>query len=425
MYFSSTMPVGRGGADLYYATFEAGRWSEPVNVGDAVNTWGDETFPFIANDTTLYFSSTGHGGLGGMDVYVSYRRNGVFIKPMNLGRPMNSGFDDFSLVIDSLGRSGYVSSNAEGDGRHDQIFHFVAKYYFLMGEVHELNAGTKRIPGVKISAFNSNGDLIDSARSDQQGYFTLDLPFDQDFNIRGEKPGFETLSDVPFSTRGKPFGVDSLALPMWRKNLFSKGRVFSNETQSILPDAGVILRNVTDNTTDSLLVDQNGEYRFQVKPGKKYRIEATKEGYIANGFNLNTQGLLDGELLNDIVLEEIYMDKEVILFDYNKGDIKPAGAAQLNELVRTLRRFPKATINVAAHADSRGTHEYNMRLSKRRAESARDYLLSMGINKSRIHLSWFGEELVLNRCSDGVECPEEEHSKNRRAELKVQKEPID
>lgn len=420
MYFTSTMPAGFGGGDLYYSTFRKGRWSEPVNVGDRINTRMEESFPFLANDTTLYFSSTGHGGLGGLDIYVSYKRNGVFTKPLNLGSPVNSGFDDFSFVTDSLGRTGYLSSNVEGDGRHDRIFRYVARFYFVMGEVHELNAGQKPIPGARISAFNSNGDLIDSARSDHEGSFVLNLPFDQDFSIRGEKEGFETLRDTPFSTRGKPFGVDSLALPMWRKNLFSRGRIFSNETQSILPGTRIIISDLTEGTSDSLLVDEKGEYEFPVRPGRRYRIAAAKEGYISNGFSLNTNDLIDGELLNDIVLEEIYIGKEVILFDYDEAVVTGDAAKQMNELVRTLRRYPRATVNVGAHADSRGTHAYNMRLSKRRAEATRAYLVSKGIAASRIELTWFGEELVLNRCSDGVECPEEEHSKNRRAELKVQ-----
>lgn len=425
MYFSSTMPVGLGGSDIYYSTFEKGQWTEPVNAGDGVNTGADESFPYIANDTTLYFSSNGHGGLGGLDIYVSYKRNGKFAKPMNLGRPMNSGFDDFSLVCDSLGRTGYIASNAEGDGRHDRIFRYTAKFYFLLGEVREMNKPDKPVAGVKISAFNGNGDLIDSARADAAGRFSLDLPFDQDFKIRGEKEGYETLQDLPFSTRGKPFGIDSLVLPLWKQNLFSKGRIFSNETQSVLPGVTVTLQNLTDGLTDTLVVDKSGAYQFLVKPGRKYRIEGAKTGYITNGFNLDTKGLVEGDLLNDIVMEEIYMDKEVILYDYDKYDITGAAARQLDEIVRTLRRFPRATVNIGAHSDSRGTHPYNMQLSKKRAQSAGEYLVSKGIALSRIHLSWFGEELVLNRCSDGVECPEEEHSRNRRGEVKVQKEPVD
>ncbi len=425
MYFSSTMPSGHGGSDIYYTTLVNDKWTDPVNLGDAINTRGDESYPFIANDTTLYFSSNGHGSLGGLDIYVIYKRNGKFIEPVNLGSPMNTMFDDFSLVCDSLGRTGYFSSNGEQDGGLDHIYGYVAKFYLLAGEVRELNRGDKTVSGVRISAYNGNGDLIDSARTDKDGRFILNLPFDQDFKIRGEKDGFETLDDLAFSTRGKPFGIDSLVLPLWKQNLFAKGRIFSNETQSLLPGVAVILDNVTDRTTDTLLVDQNGEYEFLVRPGKKYRIEGAKEGYIPNGFNLDTKGLVEGELLNDIVLEEIYMDKEVVLFDYDKDGIRQSAAAQLNEIVRTLKRYPRAIVNVAAHADSRGTFRYNMQLSKKRALSTQAYLASKGIAASRIHLSWFGEELVLNRCSDGVECPEEEHSKNRRGEVKVQREPID
>jgi outer membrane protein OmpA-like peptidoglycan-associated protein len=295
----------------------------------------------------------------------------------------------------------------------------------LAGEVRELSKAKEKIAGVKISAFNSNGDLIDSTRSDSTGRFTLDLPFDQDFKIRGEKDGFETLVDLGFSTKGKPFGVDSLTLPLWRQNLFSRGRIFSKETQSILPGVAVVLHNLTDGSSDTLIVDETGEYRFLVRPGKNYRIVATKEGFIPDGFILDTKDILEGNLLNDIVLEEVYIDKEVILFDYDKAEIKGDAIKMLSKVVRTMIKFPRATLNIGAHSDSRGSHNYNTELSKKRAQSTRDYFLARGIPASRIEVTWFGEELILNRCSDGVECPEEEHSMNRRAELKVQKEPVD
>lgn len=423
MFFSSSAPGGYGGSDLYYCEFKGGRWGKPVNLGEHVNTREDESFPFIANDTTLYFSSDGHGSYGGIDLYVTYRRDGRFGRPINLGSPMNSRFDDFALVCDSLGRSGYIASNREGGIGEDDIYVYVAGFYFLAGRATELGDSKHTLAGVKIVAFNSNGDLIDSARSDANGNFTLDLPFDQDFRIRGELDGFETLTDVPFSTRGKPFGIDSLTLPMWRQNLFAKGRLFSNETQSILPGVTVVLNNLSDGSSDTLLVDDTGQYQFLVRPDTKYRIEATHEGYIPNGFNLDTRGMRSGELLNDIVLEEIYIDKQVILFEYDEHELTGESVPMLSEILRTLRRYSHATLNVGAHADARGSTEYNDGLSRKRALSTQRYFLDRGISASRIHLSWFGEELVLNRCSDGVECPEEEHSLNRRAELKVQLEP--
>ena len=236
--------------------------------------------------------------------------------------------------------------------------------------------------------------------------------------------GFETLKDLAFSTRGKPFGIDSLLLSIWRQDLFAKGRIFSNETQSILPGAAVILHDLSDGSTDTLIVDQTGEYGFLVKPDRKYQIEGSREGFIPNGFNLDTKDLVEGDLLNDILMEEIYIDKETILFDYDKANVTESSIKPLKNIIRTLARFPHATINIGAHSDSRGTHEYNTGLSRKRAEATRAYLLLGGVAESRIEMSWFGEELILNTCSNGVECPEEEHFRNRRAELKVQVEQV-
>jgi outer membrane protein OmpA-like peptidoglycan-associated protein len=425
MYFSSTMPSGHGDSDIYYSVRQEKGWSEPVNLGPTINTREDESFPFIANDTTLYFSSNGHGTLGGLDMYVCYKRNGGFSKPVNLGSPMNTRFDDFSLVCDSLGRLGYIASNREGGAGQDDIYAYAARHYMLAGEVRELAGQQEKIPFAKVLAFNQNGDLMDSTSSDRDGYFHMDLPFDQDYKIRGEKEGFETLGDLDFSTHGKPFGVDSLTLPLWRQNLFAKGKIYSNETQQILPGAKVVFRDIANNTSETTIINETGEYRFMLKPGKKYRLDGSKEGFIDQGFDLDTKGILEGELVNDVMLEEIYIEKEVVMFGYDNATLLPEFDDNLYSLLRTLKKYPKATLSIGAHSDSRGREAYNTALSKKRAIATQQYFLKNGIAASRIEMKWFGEELILNNCSDGVECPEEEHSKNRRAELKVQKAPIE
>ena len=351
-------------------------------------------------------------------------RNGKFGKPANLGYPINTRFDDFSLACDSIGRTGFFASNREGGKGNDDIYNYVANFYMLAGKVRELSAEQKELHGVKILAYNLNGELVDSVMSDADGNYMLDLPYDQDFIISGEKDGFETLEGLEFSTRGKPFGIDSLMLPLWKQNLFAKGRLFSNETQAILKEVTVTLHNITDGTSEQLMADDSSGYNFLVRPGKKYRIEASKKGFLTNGFDLDTEGLREGELLNDIVLEEIYIEKGVILFHYDDSDLTPESSAQLDRIIRTLKKFTGATLNISAHADARGSREYNDQLSKLRALATRQYLVSRGINPKRVQLSWFGEELVLNRCSDGVECVEEEHSSNRRAEVKVQMDQI-
>jgi outer membrane protein OmpA-like peptidoglycan-associated protein/tetratricopeptide (TPR) repeat protein len=421
MYFSSTRNMLYGASDIFYSEWENGHWTTPASVGKKINTREDESFPFLANDSTLFFSSNGHGTLGGLDMYVSYKRKGEFTRPINLGYPANTRYDDFSFVSDSTGRVGYIASNRPGGKGLDDIYQFVSNFYTLIGTVRELSTEQPVLPNTFIRVVNGNGDVMDTVTSNENGIFRLDLPFDQDYIITGKKEGYENLEGLKFSTKGKPYGVDSIMLPMWKHNLFAKGKIFNNESQSTLKGATVRLKNLTDGTQDSVVVDETGEYSFLTVPNHQYEIEVHKDGFIPSGFKLNTKDLYEGNLLNDIVLEEVYIEKDVILFDFNESVIKDEAKKQLIRIVRTLRKFPATTLNIGAHADSRGTVENNLTLSKRRADATVDYFISHGISKKRITAIGFGEELILNRCSDGVECPEEEHSMNRRAEIKIQK----
>jgi outer membrane protein OmpA-like peptidoglycan-associated protein len=252
----------------------------------------------------------------------------------------------------------------------------------------------------------------------------MSLPFDQDFIIKGEKDGYESVNELTFSTKGKPFGVDSLQLPMWRDKLFAKGKVYSKETEQILPDAKVTMENLTTGKKQTVALNENGEYMFVVRPDSEYKFEGTKEGFVTNGFTLNTKGLTEGDLKNDIVLEEIYLNLEIVNFAYDKSYLSPEAKKKLDRIIKALNQSPSATLNIGAHADSRGSVAYNKALTERRAKTTVNYIVSKGIARKRIQYTAFGEALLLNTCSDGVECPEEDHAKNRRAEVKVQKEPI-
>ncbi len=122
IYFSSDMPWGYGGTDIYRVKLQGPNvWTKPINIGQSVNMEGNELFPFLQNDSTLYFSSNSYTGLGGLDVYVTHFSNGDWSKPQNLGPPINSSADDFGFIIDTLGRSGYFSSDRFGS---DKIFSF-------------------------------------------------------------------------------------------------------------------------------------------------------------------------------------------------------------------------------------------------------------------------------------------------------------
>ena len=422
MYFSSTRNAGYGGSDIYYSEFVDEHWTYPVNVGPHLNTRDDESFPFLINDSTLYFSSNGHGSFGGLDIYVCYKNNGKFSRPVNIGPPANTRFDDFSFTADSTGRVGFLASNRPGGAGLDDIYHFVAKYYALVGTVRELSTEQPIIPNTLITVRNGNGDVIDTVTTNESGMFRLDLPFDQDFIITGEKEGYETLEGLEFSTKGKPFGVDSIMLPLWKHRLYAKGKIYDSETEKPLKDATVFLKNNTNGKIDSMKVGDDGGYSFLTIPNRSYEIIVKKDGYIPGGFKLNTKDIYEGELLNDVVLEPVYLEKDIVSFDYNEWAITADAQKQLSKLLRALRRQPSTTLFVGAHADARGSNEYNLELSEKRADAVVQYMVRHGISRRRIEAVGFGEELILNRCSNGVECPDEEHSRNRRAEIKVQKE---
>jgi outer membrane protein OmpA-like peptidoglycan-associated protein/tetratricopeptide (TPR) repeat protein len=421
MFFSSTAPGGYGRSDIYYTTFDNGNWSDPVNAGNEINTEGDESFPFLANDSTLYFSSDGHGSLGGLDILVSYKRKGKWSRPLNFGGPLNSRFDDFSMVCNESGRYGYFASNRPGGLGLDDIYYFIATYYFLTGKVIAYDKTGNPLDGVNIYAFDEKtGQVIDSATTDINGRFHLNLPFDKDYKIVIKKDGYDEAANVPFNTHGRPMGLDSLNVALWKRELFAKGKIYSNETQQPLPGATVMIFNETDKTEESVNLHDLSEYSILLRPDKKYRLQFGKPGYLTKNLNINTDGIFKGELLNDIVLEEEFVNKAVIHFAYNKSTITDVSIDLMKPIVATLKKVPSATLNIGAHADSRGGFPYNQRLSEERARNTVKYFVSQGIARKRIEWKGFGEKLLLNQCSDGVVCSEEEHSINRRAEIKVQ-----
>ncbi len=345
------------------------------------------------------------------------------LTPDNKGRSVyavRDGGDDFSLVMDGSGRRGALSSNREGGVGYDDIYSFQVKSFFVVGKAIERNDSAKTVPRAKISVMNEKGYAIDSTYSDQDGYFHFDLDFDKDYKFSASKEGFSWVDSLHFSTNTRALGRDSLLIPLWRHTLFAKGSVYSNETQDKLPDAVVLLENITDGRIDSVVTNPTGAYNFLLTPNKKYRVRAHKEGFIPRQFELNTAGLTSGDLVNDFLLEEVFMEKIALQFNFDKWKLKPLYNQQLEEIAAILKRNDKCHLHIGAYADSHGTHEYNLALSNKRAHEVVSYFESKGIEVKKITAIGFGEELLLNQCSNGVKCTVEDHSKNRRVELKVQ-----
>src|SRR5690554_918014 len=200
LYFSSNMPGGYGGSDIYKSHFDGTNWGEPINLGKTINTPGNEVFPFIAKNGKLYFSSEGHQTLGGLDVFSSENRGGVWSAPYNLAYPMNSSQDDFAIAINENDTSGFISSNRSGV---DMIYEYiqVPPTFVVMG-IASLKATTMPIDGVEITLINlTDGDTA-RVKTGKDGSFRFNLLPSKSYVLNGKKEGHFNVSES-FKTGAK------------------------------------------------------------------------------------------------------------------------------------------------------------------------------------------------------------------------------
>ncbi|MGV3505302.1 MAG: OmpA family protein [Adhaeribacter sp.] len=348
LYFVSDMPGGQGETDLYYSRRQAdGSWSQPVNAGPQLNTAGREMFPAMDAKGKLYFSSTGHPGMGGLDVFAAEGAESTWKQVRNLKYPLNSPQDDFGMLFDKTGEAGLLSSNRESADGTDDIFAF--KFV--------------RIP------CQLAGQTVEKLQV---------------------KPGVFKVQPVAHV----------------RVRLY---QVNSSDTSSLVTYS-----------------DAAGNFTFPILDGLTYTLKAFKTGYLARSAQItpDCQSTVDmvsmGMVLNrntlnrPIIIENIY-------YDLDKYQIRPDAALELDKLVQTLKDNPGIKIELSSHTDSRQTHSYNQLLSQLRAEAAVTYIVSKGISPDRLIARGYGENRLLNRCADGVECTEEDHQLNRRTEFKLLK----
>ena len=338
LYFASDMPGGLGGTDIYVVKYENGTWGTPVNLGTAVNTSGNEMFPVI-NGNTLYYSSDGLVGMGGLDIYKTENTNGSWSKPVNMGYPVNSTHDDFGFTPDSTSAAtGYFSSNRNSDTGTDHIFSFVRKeYQFVIDGMAVEKDSDKPIGGATVTLINKATGARDSVTTGDDGTFTFHLNPESEYTVEG-----------------------------------SKAKFFKNSA-----DVSTVDKHASENMVVHM--------RLEVEP-----VVVEKPMVIPN-----------------------------IYYDYDKANIRTDAAHQLDSLAGVLKANPTIKIELMSHTDCRGTDDYNMKLSQKRAESAVKYLAGKGVGKDRMTGKGYGETMLTNGCKDGVACDEASHQANRRTEFKV------
>lgn len=420
IYFSSNMPGGRGGMDLYYCEKKDGAWSEPKNLGK-INSAGDEVFPYLSNDSTLYFSSNGRLGLGGLDIYFVKFDGDSLVQ--NMGYPANTKSDDFGLILFPDENRGFFCSNRPGGKGDDDIYELrmtPPDSIKISGRVVDI-ATLKPIKNALVTITNTDGSVV-QVMTDNEGDYTMMAPYNKVIQLEGEKKDYEK-GTAELQTNPRLTSYFAPEIKLKKIDFLAMGKVLYDADGSPAAGATLRLKDEAGNVLDSLTVGLDGTYRFSLEDNKKYTIEAYKKEYVLLAKDFNTGDYPNRSVNNDFRLFKLEKGTVVrldnIYYDYGKSDIRADAGKELNKLVRILQDNPTMKIELSSHTDARGGDAYNLKLSDARANSAVKYIISQGIDGARLVAKGYGETKLLNQCGNDVKCSDEEHQFNRRTEFKI------
>lgn len=424
MYFVSDMPGGYGATDIYVTYFVDGQWTAPKNLGAGVNTSGREMFPYLNNDH-LYFSSDGHEGLGGLDIYRAELVDDTPASVTNLGYPISSSYDDFSLVIDKQGRYGYFSTNRDNKV-HDNIYYFLYSkeaYAYLRGKVIDNHFGTP-VPAATVSLFDHAANTIKDTLTDTNGEFEFRIVTNRKYMLEAAKRGYKSVNTESALAEHEDDIIEDVVLKLEPPHHVISITVIDEDTREIIPDALVHVLDTDNNEVVEISLRESLHHEFETKGGSDYRATGSKNGYFNNVLQISVgYDHVYDTLFYQIPIRRFEIGKAIkldnIYYDLDRADIRQDAAVELDKLVKVLTDNPKIKIELSSHTDSRGSDSYNLDLSQRRAESAVAYIISKGIQAERIVAKGYGETQLVNRCANGVSCTTGQHQENRRTEFKV------
>ncbi|MEN0003208.1 MAG: OmpA family protein [Bacteroidota bacterium] len=485
LFFTSNMPNGYGGFDLYFVERVGKGWSPPINLGPEVNTNNNEVFPFMHESGKLFFTSNGHNGLGNLDLFMIDISGRKWGRVINLGEPFNSQADDLSIVLTPDGKRGFfTSSRPEGKGQ-DDIYSFHAPagiqgvdLYETTNTVLAVSDANKsqRVGGAAIRIFEASSDgLINNEDlynlefmpstgekdkevtlrlvrkkeaelgdpklvTNRNGEAIAQFKENTDYIILISKNGYRT-KELVFSTKNRdPFRpIEVLIEPSNCLDL--DGLVYIDPYGKPIPNAFVRIINACDGSETIERTNINGTFQTCLSMGCDYTLIAEKEGFDRSQAKVSTVKIRGSRSLTaqlslrpnssasvkEPIKEGTVIVLENIYYDFNKSAIRAGEARDLEAMAKLMQTYPSMQIELGAHTDVRGTEGYNLKLSLKRAESAKQFLVKRGITPNRIKAFGYGEAYPRNRCVEGADCSEKEHQYNRRTEVKVTRidEPID
>ena len=423
IWFASNREGSIGGLDIWYSTkSEKGEWSTPVNAGDKVNTTSNEMFPYERNGK-LYFASTGHPGLGGLDIFKADLQNKEVTNVNNAGAPVNSHGDDFSLIVDGGDTLGYFSSN-RGDFV-DRIYKVSFRNIKVTLDATVVSNDPNHTPvaGATIYVKDENGNVLDTLYSNAEGKFNFVGESEKQYTLEFNHPDMETFSEV-FSTLGaaKSDAVKKEFM-MSGKEVSFYATVTDGDNFQKVPDAIIEVKDLTTNkVVKTIKTDSEGKMYASIPKNGNYEITASKVGYNPTRMVLNT-ATSEKEVKKELTIKKtqdgaiVRLDN--ILYEFNRFDLTKESKNELDTLAAFLKENKNVTVEVSSHTDCRGSSQYNQKLSQQRGQSCANYLVTKGVKRDVLIVKNYGESKPLNHCIDGVECSEELHSVNRRTEFQL------
>jgi outer membrane protein OmpA-like peptidoglycan-associated protein len=507
MVFVSNRPGGKGGADLYLVCLGLGGWEVPINLGPTINTPGNEFFPTLVGPDTLYFASDGHPGLGGLDMYITWKENGQWRVPINLGYPVNSNKDDFGIHLLRKQGISYISSN-RGQSGNEAIY---AAMYAVRASVVVLDEGTRKpLLGATIRRIDRGG-LVRIYTTDAQGMALIDLEMNGGANIEVEADDYLARQTQVSNLQCLP-GVmlthKVVLAPAYAAKV--TGKIFANENG--LPVAGVQVRAsyAEGGTQYNAITNPQGEYQIELPVKGRVYLVFEKVGMRTSVTSLDLNLAADRTIVHDVRMDagqtqlimvtvqdqvgrpiqdgtieirsgatkrslvqtltnekgmavlalEWEADARYSLFfsrsgyaeqcqplpnEYSPGpmqvrfDIAEHGQDRLLKVAYygsnqtnlpdfsrqeiqawtdAISESPGGVIEIRSYTDALGKARYNQRLSERRANAIRKYLISrFGIPAKQIVARGFGERFLVNECDDYHPCDSFQHGQNRRSEI--------
>lgn len=413
MYFTrNNFNNGKKGKDdeksillkLYRATLENGKWTSVTELPFNSDQFSCAHPALSPDEKTLYFASNMPGGMGESDLYtVEIRANGTFGTPVNLGKTINTESRETFPFVSKNNELYFASDGHPGLGGLD-IF---ATLIEGNGFKKVINVGTP-----VNSQYDDFAFIIDA--KDRKGFFSS--------NRIEDNLGYD---DIYKFTEIKPLPKEC--------EQFLAGVLTDLVTKTPIAGGKVVLRDSNFNVVQEQITDASGRFDFgKVNCLSVYYVRGEQQEY--NTVEKKAEIPKEtGKTEIEIELEKkvkplklgddlrVILNIDIIYFDLDKWNIRPDAAVELAKVLETLKEHPTIHIDVRSHTDSRSSHKYNATLSGRRAKSTAEWLVKNGIAANRITSKGYGETKLLNGCSDGVKCSEEEHQRNRRSEFIITK----